>query len=51
MLGYIKAKVDSKCVFFTGDGTSGERNCPKGFERVNGTQCVGMYANYLNIFE
>ncbi|KAK3570249.1 hypothetical protein QTP86_017124 [Hemibagrus guttatus] len=23
-----------------GSGTSGERSCPKGFERVNGTQCV-----------
>ncbi|XP_060779562.1 latent-transforming growth factor beta-binding protein 4 isoform X4 [Neoarius graeffei] len=26
----------------SGSGTSGERSCPKGFERVNGTQCVDI---------
>ncbi|MCJ8733479.1 hypothetical protein PDJAM_G00223900 [Pangasius djambal] len=30
------------CPPISGSGTSGEKNCPKGFERVNGTQCVDI---------
>ncbi|XP_058243291.1 latent-transforming growth factor beta-binding protein 4-like isoform X4 [Hemibagrus wyckioides] len=30
------------CPPISGSGTSGERSCPKGFERVNGTQCVDI---------
>ncbi|KAM9481109.1 latent-transforming growth factor beta-binding protein 4 isoform 1-T1 [Clarias gariepinus] len=30
------------CPLISGSGTSGERSCPKGFERINGTQCVDI---------
>ncbi|XP_026996077.2 latent-transforming growth factor beta-binding protein 4-like isoform X4 [Tachysurus fulvidraco] len=30
------------CPPISGSGTNGEKSCPKGFERVNGTQCVAQ---------
>lgn len=32
---------DQCAVIFTGNTVNGQGSCPKGFERVNGTQCVG----------
>lgn len=36
---------------FSGNGTDGNKQCPKGYERINDTQCVGEFQSlYVKIY-